>query len=107
MASTVLVTGGTGYVGGRLIAALEQRGVGVRALARRPDALRPRVAASTEVVEGDALDAGSLTRALDGVGTAYYLVHSMGASRDFAALDRQAALTFGQAARAAGVGRIV
>lgn len=107
MASIVLVAGGTGYVGGRLIAALERRGVCVRALARRPDALRSRVAASTEVVEGDALDAASLARAMDGIGTASYLVHSMGAGRDFAELDRQAALTFGQAARAAGVRRIV
>jgi uncharacterized protein YbjT (DUF2867 family) len=107
MASTVLVTGGTGYVGGRLIAALEQRGVGVRALARRPEALRPRVSATTEVVRGDVLDAASLARALADIDTAYYLVHSMGAGRDFAELDRRAALGFGRAAREAGVRRIV
>lgn len=107
MAGPVLVTGGTGYVGGRLLGALERRGVAVRALARRPEALRSRVSPATEVVQGDVLDASSLARALAGIDTAYYLVHSMGASRDFAELDRQAALNFGRASRAAGVRRLV
>jgi uncharacterized protein YbjT (DUF2867 family) len=107
MTGRVLVTGGTGYVGSRLIAALESRGVPVRALARRPEALRTRVAPHTEVVAGDALDRASLVRPLDGVHTAYYLVHSMGATADFADLDRQAATNFSLAARAAGVRRIV
>lgn len=103
----VLVTGGTGYVGGRLIEAFERRGVPVRAMARRPDTLAPRVGPSTEVVAGDAFDRASLGRALAGIDTAYYLVHSMGATSDFAGLDRQAATNFGMAARQAGVGRIV
>lgn len=107
MAARVLVTGGTGYVGGRLIHAFEARGVPVRAMARRPEELAPRVGQATEVVSGDALDRASLGRALSGIETAYYLVHSMGATADFAELDRQAAANFGIAARAAGVKRIV
>lgn len=69
--------------------------------------LRGRVAASTEIVEGDALDPASLDRALDGISSAYYLIHSMGSGEDFAARDREAARAFGQAARRAGVGRLI
>jgi len=107
MTGTVLVTGGTGYVGGRLLHELERRGVPVRCLARNPDALRGRVALSTELARGDALDAASLRTALTGIETAFYLVHSMGATGDFADLDRAAARTFGAAALEAGVRRIV
>jgi uncharacterized protein YbjT (DUF2867 family) len=103
----VLVTGATGYVGGRLVAGLEQAGATVRCLARRPEALAGRVAASTEVVKGDCLDPATLPTALAGVDTAYYLVHSMGSGRDFASLDEAAARHFGRAAHAAGVRRIV
>ena len=103
----VMVTGATGYVGGRLAAALEQAGATLRCLARRPEALAGRVAASTEVVKADCLDPASLPAALAGVHTAYYLVHSMGSGRRFAALDEAAARHFGQAACAAGVHRIV
>jgi uncharacterized protein YbjT (DUF2867 family) len=94
-------------VGGRLIDALERRGIPVRALARHPEALRSRVQPATEVVAGDVMDPASLDRAMAGVRTAFYLVHSMGAARDFAALDRQAARAFAQSALEAGVGRIV
>ena len=103
----VLVAGATGYVGGRVVAALERAGAPLRALARRPEALRGRVAASTAVVKGDCLDPASLPPALAGVDTAYYLVHSMGSGKDFAALDAAAARNFGRAARDAGVRRVV
>lgn len=103
----ILVTGATGYVGGRLLAALEGRGRRVRCLARRPEFLWPRVGPGTEVVAGDVLDGGSLGPGLRGVDTAYYLVHSLGADRGFAAEDRRGALNFAAAARAAGVRRIV
>ena len=63
----ILVTGATGYVGGRLVAALESAGVPLRCLARRPEALAGRVAASTEVVKGDCLDPATLPAALAGV----------------------------------------
>ena len=75
----VLITGGTGYVGGRLVPVLEDAGVRLRCLARRPAALASRVSQATEVVPGDLLDPESLDRALAGIDVAYYLVHSMGA----------------------------
>jgi len=103
----VLLTGATGYVGGRLIPLLEKSGVALRCLARTPDKLQPRVASSTEVVQGDVLDAASLERAMQGVRTAYYLVHLMSGSRDFEKDDRQAAMIFAQAAKKAGVRRII
>lgn len=103
----ILVTGATGYVGGRLRAALEEEAVGLRCMARQPEYLRPRVAASTEVVQGDVLEEDSLRAALDGVEVAYYLVHSMGSKDDFEERDRRGARNFAAAARDAGVARIV
>lgn len=103
----ILIAGASGYVGGRLLKALEDAGERVRCLARRPEFLRPRVAASTEVVQGDVLDPASLAPAMRGVDTAYYLVHSMGSGRSFEEEDRRAATNFPQAAREAGVRRII
>ncbi len=76
----VLLTGSTGYVGGRLLNQLESRCVPLRCLARRPEYLRERVAAGTDVIGGDVLDAASLEGAFEGVNSAYYLVHSMGSA---------------------------
>ena len=104
---TVLVTGATGYIGGRLVSVLEASGVRLRCLARRPAALEPRVSPKTELVAGDLLDSGSLDRALAGIDVAYYMVHSMGAHGDYLEKDRLAARNFGEAARRAGVRRIV
>jgi uncharacterized protein YbjT (DUF2867 family) len=103
----VLLTGGTGYIGGRLLPLLEKRGVRLRCLARRPENLQSRTAGTTEVVRGDVLDPDSLHAAFEGVDTAYYLIHSMGTARDFASEDRQAAAGFAAAARQAGVRRII
>lgn len=103
----VLVTGATGYVGGRLVRPLAERGHRVRCLARRPEHLTGRVPPGVEVVAGDCLDPASLGPALAGVDQAYYLVHSMGSSGDFEVQDREAAGNFAHAARAAGVRRIV
>jgi uncharacterized protein YbjT (DUF2867 family) len=103
----VLVTGATGYIGGRLVPVLETAGVRLRCLARQPAALASRVSPTTEVVAGDLLDPASLARALTGIDVAYYLVHSMGAQADYREADRAAARHFGQAARHAGVRRIV
>ncbi|HYK43353.1 MAG TPA: SDR family oxidoreductase [Thermoanaerobaculia bacterium] len=103
----VLLTGATGYVGGRLRPALEQRGVALRCLVRRPGDLQGRVSAATEIAGGDLLAPETLGAALAGIDTAYYLVHSMGSGDDFAERDRQAADNFGHAARQAGVSSIV
>lgn len=103
----ILLTGATGYVGGRLLKSLESKGGKVRCLARHPEYLRTRVASKTEVVQGDILDKQSLVQAMPGVEIAYYLVHSMGSDRDFEKLDRQAAQNFGEAAQECGVRRIV
>ena len=105
--SPVLLTGATGYVGGRLLKALEQRGVSVRCLARHPEFLQSRVAPNTEVMQGDCLDKASLAEAMSGVECAYYLVHSMGSHGKFEEQDRQAASNFAEAAREAGVRRII
>jgi uncharacterized protein YbjT (DUF2867 family) len=106
-AGLVLLTGASGYVGGRLRRALEAGGRPLRCMARRPEHLRPRVAAGTEVVAGDVLDPPSLDLALRGVHTAYYLIHSMATSRDYAENDRRGAEAFAKAAREAGVHRII
>ena len=101
------LTGGTGYIGGRLLALLEDRGRRVRCLTRRPEALQNRVGSSTEVVRSDVLDRDSLSTALDGAQTAYYLVHNMGSGDDFEQKDREGAANFAGAAQACGVKRII
>ncbi len=103
----VLLTGATGYVGGRLLSALEQRGERVRCVSRRPEYLVPRVAPATEVVKGDVLQPDTIGAALQGVDTVYYLVHSMSASRPFDEEDRAAARSFVEAARTAGVRKVI
>jgi uncharacterized protein YbjT (DUF2867 family) len=103
----VLLTGASGYVGGRLLPLLEQAGCRVRCLARRPAVVAHRTGPSTEIVQGDVLDRASLDEALRGVDVAYYLVHSMGSTGSFEDADRVAAGNFGDAAKAAGVSRIV
>ena len=95
---TILLTGGSGYVGGKLIPLLEPQSVTLRCLARNPEKLRPLVPAASEIVPGDVLDPPSLDRALQGVHTAYYLVHLMSGGQDFEKEDRQAAANFARAA---------
>ena len=104
---TVLVTGATGYIGGRLLAHLDRGKYRLRCLVRKPEYIRQRVGPEVEVVSGDALNKLSLLDALDGVDTAYYLIHSMGSSGDFEEEDRRAARDFGEAARRRGVRRII
>lgn len=104
---TVLLTGATGYIGGRLLDAFEEAGTAVRCLTRRPDALAARVAPNTEVRYGDVLKPDSLLGKMDGINTAYYLIHSMGSAGNFEEQDRAAALAFGAEAKRAGVERII
>jgi uncharacterized protein YbjT (DUF2867 family) len=103
----ILLTGASGYVGGRLRHALEADERPLRCMARRPEYLRSRVAPATEVVAGDVLDSSSLPAALRGVHTAYYLIHSMASSADYAEEDRRGAESFAEAARRAGVRRLI
>jgi uncharacterized protein YbjT (DUF2867 family) len=107
-ASLVLVTGATGYVGGQLVLRLLEQGYAVRVFVRDPVKLAgiswsPRV----QISVGDVLEPDTLGPALSGVGAAYYLVHSMTAGTDFAQRDMAAARNFGQAARTAGVKRVI
>jgi uncharacterized protein YbjT (DUF2867 family)/uncharacterized protein YndB with AHSA1/START domain len=105
---TVLVTGATGYVGGRLVPRLLEAGWQVRCLARDRARLQGRSwYDQVEVVEGDVLQPATLAPALQGVAAAFYLVHSMGAGARFHHLDQQAASGFAAAAQAANVPRII
>lgn len=101
--SLILLTGASGYIGGRLLPSLENQGYRLRCLARRPEVLRPKAGPSTEVVAGDVLDRPSLDSALHGVDVAYYLVHSMSSTGSFEETDRQAARNFSESAKRAGV----
>ena len=103
----ILLTGATGYVGGRLLRALEAEERPVRCLARKPEHLRSRIGPMTQVVFGDVMDPATLAAALHGVEVAFYLVNSMGSGRDFETEDRRAAESFARASREAGVRRIV
>jgi len=107
----VLVTGATGYVGGRLVPRLLDRGWRVRCLVRDPRKLAARTWAGrpgVEVAKGDVGDEASLAAALAGCHAAYYLVHSMmAAGSTFSHADRELAASFARAAAAAGVRRIV
>src|SRR3954451_13982857 len=105
----ILLTGASGYVGSHLLEELRRRGRRVRALVRRPETAE--LPADVEVRKGDAVSGAGLAEALEGVRTAYYLIHSMGrgagSGGGFAQRDRAAADNFGDAARGAGVERVL
>jgi uncharacterized protein YbjT (DUF2867 family) len=104
----ILVTGATGYVGGRLVPQLLEAGHQVRAMTRTKDWLRDVPWADrVEVVTADLLQPRTLDAAVEGIEVAYYLVHSIGAGARFDEHDRAAAAAFGAAAQRAGVRRIV
>lgn len=98
----VLVTGASGFVGGRLVPALVEAGHEVRAMTRHPETYD----GAGDPVPGDVHDHASLIAAMEGVTAAYYLVHSLG-DAEFAERDAEAARTFAKAAAEAGVDRIV
>ena len=103
-----LVTGATGYVGGRLVRELVGRGFRVRALARFPERLRDFPwAGDIEIASGDAGDPATLAQAMDGVTTAYYLLHSLQEGKDLESEESRIARNFAQCASDAGVKRII
>lgn len=106
-APLVLVAGASGYVGGRLVERLLARGRRVRGMARSVEGLRARWEDRIEAVAADVLEPETLAAAVEGVDVAYYLIHSMGGDGDFEERERRSAVNFGEAAKAAGVKRIV
>ncbi|CNE54402.1 oxidoreductase [Mycobacterium tuberculosis] len=103
-----LVTGASGYIGGRLVPELLDAGYGVRCMVRSARRLRDHPwAGRVEIAQADATDPEATRRALDGVDVAYYLIHAIGGAGGFAGKDRRAARVFAEAARDAGVGRLV
>ena len=103
----VLVTGATGYIGGRLVGRLLGRGARIRCVARDLGRLDGRRWPGVEIVQGDLADENVAHRALDDIDVAYYLVHSVASGKTFPERDRQIAQIFAAAARRAGVTRIV
>lgn len=107
-ADLILVTGATGYIGGRLIPKLLEAGYRVRAMTRNANRLAGRAwLDDVEVVVADALDPNSLPAAFEGVSSAYYLIHSMQSGENFHALDVEAAHNMGRVAKEAGVDRLI
>jgi uncharacterized protein YbjT (DUF2867 family) len=103
-----LVTGASGYIGGRLVPELLSAGYAVRCMARDPGKLSDRPwSDDVEIAVADVMDGSAVRRALEGVDVAYYLIHSLGTDASFEQRDRTAAQTFAAAAKAAGVQRIV
>lgn len=107
-AKLCLVTGATGYIGGRLVPELLAAGYRVRVMTRTPERLRDRPwTDDVEIARADATDPAQVAEACDGVDVVYYLVHALGGGAAFEETDRQAARTMAAAARKAGVGRLV
>ena len=103
-----LVTGSTGYIGGRLVPELLSAGYRVRVMARTPSKLPGRDwFEQVEVAEADGQDAEAVQAAMTGADVAYYLLHSIGSGKDFATTERQMAQTFAGEAKRAGVRRII
>ncbi len=103
----ILLTGATGYVGGRLLKKLESKGYALRCLVRRPEYLKNKIAPATELLQGDLLDLNSLEKSMDGIDIAYYLVHSMGSKGVFEEEEALSASNFTFAARKAGIKKII
>ena len=104
----ILVTGASGYIASRLIPRLLEKGYRVRALARRPEWLVTRAwAQGVEFVRGDVTDPVSLGSALEGVHTAYYLIHSMAGGRGYMRIETEAARTFTSMAERSGLEHII
>ncbi len=105
--ATVLVTGATGYIGGRLVPLLIDRGDDVVVLVRNPDKLDPVIRSQVRVVQGDVGDLAAVAAAAEGADTAYYLVHSMSSEEGFVDHDRRLAAAFREGCARGGAGQIV
>lgn len=106
--SVIAVTGATGYIGGRLVPLLLEQGHSVRVLTRRSNALRDVPwGTRVQIVEGDLTDPQAADQLCEGAEVLYYLVHSMGGTSNFAPVEERCAHTIVEAARAAGIGRLV
>ena len=103
----VLLTGATGYIGGRLLRRFQEKSIPLVCFTRRVEALRHKVSSGTTLAEGDVQNKEDLVRAMQGVDVAYYLIHSMGGKHNFEEADRIAAQNFAEAARECHVKRIV
>ncbi|MCL4271384.1 MAG: DUF2867 domain-containing protein [Anaerolineales bacterium] len=104
----VLVTGATGYIASHLIPRLLERGYRVRALARQPERLKARTwYPQVEMVRGDVMEPASLLSALDGVQTAYYLIHNMSFGRGYTSIEIEGARNFASAAKKVGLEHII
>lgn len=104
----ILLTGATGYIGGRLLRVLQENGYPVRCMTRRPEALAHKKDDLTEVVYGDPLKRESLESGIfKNIAVAFYFVHSLGSKESFLSQDRIAAENFSEVAKAHGVQRIV
>jgi len=103
----ILIVGATGYVGGHLVPALLKKGYQIRCMVRSPEKLLARNWKNVEIVEGDVLKPETLSKALENTHTAYYLVHSMGGSKNFEKTDSLAAANFSKAAKEANIQRII
>ncbi len=105
---TILITGATGYVGRRLCQRLlDNGGYTLKLLVRNRRKVQAAVAGRVEIVEGSTFDKEALRQAASGVDAAFYLIHSMGAKKDFRDLDRESADNFRAACVAEGVRRII
>lgn len=107
MNKTILLTGATGYIGGRLLTRLQKLKYPVKCLTRRPEALKHKLISTSSVHKGDVQDPETLIPAMSGVDTALYLIHSMADSDNFEEADRKAAINFANAARKCGVKKII
>jgi uncharacterized protein YbjT (DUF2867 family) len=101
------LTGASGYIGNRMLGALQQTGYPIRCLSRNPEYLQHRMNDKTEAVQGDAQNVDDLIIGLRGIHTAFYFIHSMSSAGDFEAIDRRAAQNFAEAAKQNQVKRII
>src|SRR3954449_10541957 len=107
-AATCLVTGATGYIGGRLVPELLAAGHRVRVMTRSPERVRDQPwSGEVEIARADAADVDAVAAACAGVDVVYYLVHALGSGPEFEEIDRRTAGDMASAARPAGEARVV